>query len=596
MTVEIIIVLIILISVILLLVLDLFRIDVVALLCLLALSWSGILEAPEVLSGFASNAVIAMLSVMILGHGIAKSGIMDRFSKRVADFAGDSRPKITAVMATAAGSMSAVIQNIGAAALLLPAILNIARRKNIPPSQFIMPVGFAAILGGTLTMVGSGPLILVNDLLATADLDSYQLFAVTPVGLTLLISGISLFLIAGQWILPQTGGGEQPKTTQQLIVDKWQLPITVRYFLIPADSPMAGQTAEALRIWDQYQLNVLGVAADDGSDFAPWREARFAAGQQIALLGNDDPISRAAANFGLQELAQSDKLDILRDPTTAGFAELMIPPRSPLVGKSLRQMRMRKRYSVEPILLIHKGENVHGDFSDVTLAAGDTFVVYGLWDNLEEVRAAGELALVTELAEEKRDYAKSGLALAAFLLAIGLALSGATISVAFLTGAVAMILLRVMTIDEAYRAVDWKVVFFLAGLIPLGTAMQKTGAAQFLAESVMTVVVGQHPLLFLAAVAIITTLFSLFMSNVGATVILVPLAISMAQIFGVDPRPVALLVAVMAANSFLLPTHQVNAFYKTPGGYQNADYLKAGGILTILFLCVAVTMFYFFYL
>ena len=295
MTVEIIIVLTILVSVILLLVLDIFRIDVVALLCLLALSWSGILEAPEVLSGFASNAVIAMLSVMILGHGIAKSGIMDRFSKRVADFAGDSRPKITAVMAAAAGSMSAVIQNIGAAALLLPAILNIARRKNIPPSQFIMPVGFAAILGGTLTMVGSGPLILVNDLLATADLASYPLFAVTPVGLTLLISGISLFLIAGKWILPQTGGGEQPKTAQQLIVDKWQLPITVRYFLIPPDGPMVGQTAEALRIWDQYQLNVLGVAAADAPDFAPWREARFAANQQIALLGNDDPISRAAA-------------------------------------------------------------------------------------------------------------------------------------------------------------------------------------------------------------------------------------------------------------------------------------------------------------
>jgi len=596
MELEILIVLAILGGTILLLVFDLFRIDIVALLCLLTLAWTGVLEPAEAIAGFASNAVIAMLSVMILGHGIAKSGIMDRFSKRVVDFAGDSRPKITGVVATSAGLMSAVIQNIGAAALLLPAILNISRRKNISPSQFIMPVGFAAILGGTLTMVGSGPLILVNDLLAAADLESYQLFAVTPVGLVLLFSGITLFLVLGKWILPQTGGGERPKTTQQLIVDKWQLPITVRYFLIPAGSGMVDKTAESLQLWDRYQLNVLGVAGAEMSDFAPWREVHFAAGQHIALLGEDDHITRAAANLALQEEAPSEKLNILQDPTTAGFAEVMIPPRSPLVGKSLRQMQMRKRYSVEPVMLIHEGENVRGDFSDVTLSAGDTFVVFGLWDNLEEIKAADELVLVTEPEGEKRDYTKSGFALAAFLLAIGLALSGATISVAFLTGALAMVLLRVITIDEAYRAVDWKVVFFLAGLIPLGTAMQKTGTAQFLAESVMQVVAGQHLLLFLFAVALITTIFSLFMSNVGATVILVPLVISMAQIFGVDPRPVVLLVAVTAANSFLLPTHQVNAFYKTPGGYQNADYLKAGGILTLLFLFVVVAMFYLFYL
>ena len=184
----------------------------------------------------------------------------------------------------------------------------------------------------------------------------------------------------------------------------------------------------------------------------------------------------------------------------------------------------------------------------------------------------------------------------AFLLAIVLALSGFSISTAFLTGAIAMVLTGVLRMDEAYRAVDWKVVFFLAGLLPLGIAMQKTGTAEFLAEAVMQVVEGQHLLLFLLAVAGITTLFSLFMSNVGATVILAPLVIGMAEIYGIDPRPVVLLVAVSAANSFLLPTHQVNALYKSPGGYKNSDYLKAGGGLTVLFLAVAVAMFYLFYL
>lgn len=596
MTLEIIVILLILVSTILLLVFDLLRIDVVAMLCLLTLSWTGILDARESLSGFSSNAVIAMLSVMIMGYGIAKSGTMDRFSNKITDFAGDSRVKITGVIASSAGLMSAIIQNIGAAALLLPAILNISRRKNIAPSQFIMPVGFAAILGGTLTMVGSGPLILLNDLLGNAGLESFQLFAVTPVGLVLLISGITLFLTLGPWILPQAKGGARAKTAQQLIVDKWHLPMSVKYFVIPPHSPMAGKTAEELNIWDEYRLNVLGVSSAERSEFAPWRETRFAPGQDIALLGEDEDIVEAAKVFALQEVIRSTRLDLLKDPNTAGFAEIMIPPRSEMIGKSLRQMQLRRRYAVEPLLLIHEGKEVRGDFSDVVVSAGDTFIVYGLWDNLGEIKQSGEFVLVTEPEGEKRDYSKSGFAIFSFLLAIFMALSGFAISTAFLSGALVMVLTRVISMDEAYKAVDWKVVFFLAGLIPLGAAMQKTGAAQFLAESVMQVVAGQHLLLFLFAVASMTTIFSLFMSNVGATVILAPLVISMAEIFGVDPRPVALMVAVTAANSFLLPTHQVNAFYKTPGGYENADYLKAGGLLTILFLFVVVAMFYLFYL
>jgi di/tricarboxylate transporter len=183
-----------------------------------------------------------------------------------------------------------------------------------------------------------------------------------------------------------------------------------------------------------------------------------------------------------------------------------------------------------------------------------------------------------------------------FAGAVGLALTGFPIATAFFSGAVAMILTGVLRIEEAYEAVDWKIVFFLAGLIPLGLAMQQTGTAALLAESVMTLVAGHHTLLLLLAVAVMSTAFSLFMSNVASTVILAPLVISMAEIGGVDPRPLALLVAVCAANSFLLPTHQVNALLKTPGGYQNTDYLKAGGGMTLLFLVIAVAVFYLFYL
>jgi di/tricarboxylate transporter len=171
---------------------------------------------------------------------------------------------------------------------------------------------------------------------------------------------------------------------------------------------------------------------------------------------------------------------------------------------------------------------------------------------------------------------------------------GFPISMAFLTGALCMVLTRVLNIGEAYEAIEWKVVFLLAGLIPLGVAMQKTGAATFLAESIMSVVIDLHPVFIVIMVGVLSTVFSLFMSNVGAIVVLAPLVIGMAVIAGVDPRPLVLLAAVCAANSFILPTHQVNAFLMSSGGYRNADYIKAGSGMTILFLTIAVFIFYFF--
>jgi di/tricarboxylate transporter len=212
------------------------------------------------------------------------------------------------------------------------------------------------------------------------------------------------------------------------------------------------------------------------------------------------------------------------------------------------------------------------------------------------LKASSDFVVATPFVASERDQSKAWVALLCFLGAIGLTLAGAPISMAFFTGAIAMVLGRVLTIQEAFQAIEWKVVFLLAGLIPVGIAMQKSGTAAFLAEKVMTLVKDGHPILIILTVAVLSTLFSLFMSNVGAIVVLAPLVMSMAQIGGLDPRPLALLAAVCAANSFIFPTHQVNALLMSPGGYRNADYFKAGGGMTLLFIFVVVIVFYFFYL
>jgi len=589
------IVLLILAGVIIMLVTELLRIDMIALLALLALAWSGVITPAEALSGFSSNTVIAIIALMIMGQGITQTGMMDRFSAAVTRLAGANRGKTITMIFLASGSLSAFIQNVGSAILFLPAVLGISRRGKIPQTDLIMPLGFAAILGGTLTMTGSGPLILANDFLRNAGLSPFGLFAVTPIGLVLLSCGIVLFLSLGRFLLPRSGAAATSKSLQQELIEAWSLPLTVHHAAIPAGSTLIGKTPEQIGIWSQYRLNILGLLREKTIEYAPWRESRFEAGQYIALLGEDEGLKHFTEDFGLHLERKQGRFKAFEDPGEAGFAEVIIPPRSAVAGSTIRQYNLRRRFGVEPVALFHRGELIRGDFSDVRVAAGDTFIVHGLWEKIADMKTGGNFVLVNPREGDKKDRSKVGIAALCFAFAIFLTLGGLPISISFLSGAVAMILARVLSFEDAYGAVDWRVVFFIAGMIPLGAAIQKTGTASILAEKVMTGLAGGHPLVLLATVSGVSTLFSLFMSNIAAMVILAPLVIGMANVGGLDPRPLVLLVALSAANSFVLPTHQVNALLKSFGGYRNRDYLKAGSAMTIVFHLIVVVMILLFY-
>ena len=582
----------ILVAVAVLLIIDRLRIDVVAILCLLALAWSGVLEPLETLAGFSSNAVIAMIAVMIMGRGIARTGIMDRFSRIILKVSGTSQPRIIVVTSTITGFMSAVIQNIGSAALILPSVLNISRSRKIPASALIMPIGFAAIVGGTLTMIGSGPLLMVNDFLSKSALQPFGLFSITPVGLALLIFCIVFFYLAGKFILPHREDATSFDIIQKKLIEDWKLSSNIWHFKIPANSILVDKKLDQIKIWEKYHLNILAVSRDKYMEYAPWRETLFEAGQMLALLGDKEDIDKFASDYKLLKLEKAGKLALLEDLSNAGFAEVVVPPRSAISGVSIREFGLRRRYGVEPLILFHKGERVSGDLSDIKIVPGDILIVHGIWENIQKLKLNDDFMLITHMETDKKEVSKSWIALACFAVAIGLSLAGLPISIAFLTGAIAMVLTRVLNIDDAYRAVDWKVVFFLAGLIPLGLAMQKTGAAAYLAEAIMTPIHGSHTFILLLVISAIATVFSLLMSNIGAAVILMPLVINIGLLAGIDPRPLVLLVAVSTANSFMLPTHQVNALLKSPGGYRNADYIKAGWGITMGYLLITVSLFY----
>jgi di/tricarboxylate transporter len=436
-------------------------------------------------------------------------------------------------------------------------------------------------------MVASGPLIILNDILRQGGQAPFGLFAVTPVGLTLLIAGILYFLILGPFVLPAREGPGDEVNPQQELVDTWNLASQVTTATVPDQSHLVGKTVEDVGLWATYEVNLLLLREGGDVQPAPWRQTRFAAGQELVLLGASDQVARFAVDHGLESDPETPEW-LEAALSTSGFAELVVVPRAPLAGKSLRDFAFRKTYSVEPIVLLVGAERQPADFSDKPLSVGDVLVVHGTWEHLRQLSRDPSFAVLTPIEGEESDPSKGITAALCFAGAVGLAIAGFPLSISLMSGAVMMVLLRVMPIDDAYRAVDWRTVFLLAGLIPLGTAMDNSGAAAFVANGLTSLLAGSPTLVLMLAVGLLATLFSLFMSNVAATVLLAPLVMIVGDKAGVDGRALALLVAVCASNSFVLPTHQVNALFMSPGGYRNADYIRAGGIMSVLFLVLAV--------
>lgn len=570
------------------------RVDVVAIVVMIALPWFGLVTPSETFSGLSSNAVISIMAVMILGYGVDKSGIMNHLTKPILTVAGKSQKRLIAVIGGAVGILSAFIQNIGATALFLPAVMRIAHQIKTSPSKLLMPIGFSAILGGTLTLFGSGPLIILNDLLAKSGARTFGIFDVTPIGLTLLCAGIIYFLILGKLVLPQSGS--LPEIDDQAaLIDVYHISNDYHIGKIAENSKIAGMKLDSIQLWDVYKLHLIILKESDDLLYAPWRHTVFSAGQTMVLSGPRDGFSRFAEDYQI-DILDPEKEQLAEELKLFGYAEVIIPPNSSLKGRSLKEIAFRKKFGVEPIQLHNDQGAIYNDFSDEAFDAGDILIIHGLWSKIWEIKNSKELIPISRL-QETTDYKKKPfIALACFFGSILLALSGFQLSHSLFTGAAAMILFRVVNIEEAYKAIDWRTVFLLGGLIPLGIAMDKSGAAQFLAEMIFSLVGDAHPLIVLISISILATIFTLFMSNVAATVLLVPLVVIMGNMLGIAPEALGLLVAVMASNSFLLPTHQVNAFLMGPGGYSNRDYLKSGGLMTLIFISITVTLIYVFYL
>ena len=568
------------------------RVDMVAILMTISLPLLNLVTPKEAFVGFSSNAVISIIAVIIIGAGLDKTGLINRLVAPVLKIAGNSSSRVILAMGATVAVISSFMQNIGAAALFLPAIRRVSRAMDIPLSRMLMPIGFCAILGGTITLVGSSPLILLNDLIAPFKLKAFQLFDVTPIGLALVGSGIVFFIVFGRFVLP-TGEKEADSSVETAMAPAELSgdPGSPFELTTPSDFTDFRDPLTVKNIRDTYEVNVVGLSGRDGlKHFSLAPETEIRADSVLAAYGLKENIERLSREQGMQA---KDELEVFKNemsPAMSGTIEAVIAPRSELIGKTLRQAHFWEQFQVNPLALYRSDKVFYSGLSDMELRSGDAILLHGAWERFSILEEQHNFIFTSPVGEVLKPEKAL---IAGFWLAVALVMIiffKIQLSVSLLTGAFGMIVSRVLTIDEAYQAVDWRTVFLLAGLIPLGIATEKTGTAAWIAHSVLNVVGTVSPVILLTVIAVLSTGFTLVISNVGATVLLIPLVVNMAIAAGTDPRMAALVVGLATSNSFMLPTHQVNALYMGPGRYRSVDYMKAGGIMTIIFIVVLITM------
>jgi len=576
------------------------RVDVVAILMMVTLPLLHLVTPKEAFSGLSSNAVVSIIAVIIIGAGLDKTGVVNRLVGPILKVAGKSQSRIVIFISLTVAFISSFMQNIGAAALFLPAVQRISKNLKIPIGKLLMPIGFSAILGGTVTLVGSSPLILLNDLMVPFKLKPFGLFDVTPVGLALVAAGIACFVFFGRFILP--GGGKSDESSpaaeerqeENQIIDElgrpWELttPEDFTHYREPV-------TVDALR--RRYLVNVVGmVEPPDFKVLGPAPDQEIRSGVDLVVYGQEKDVRRMASEEGMElkedlELFKGELAD-----HASGTVEAVVAPRSNLAGKTLNQVDLTERFQVTPLAVYRQGVVYRAELGDLPLRVGDAILLHGTWKRLELLHDEGSLLFTTpldadQLRPEKAMFAGIWLAVALIMVIV----FKIQLSVCLMTGALGMILTRVLSIDEAYQAVDWRTVFLLGGLIPLGIATEKTGTAAWIAHTVLNAIGTVESIVLLAVIGLLATVFTLVISNVGATVLLVPLVVNMALAAHTDPRLTALVVGLATSNSFILPTHQVNALYMGPGRYRSVDFMKAGSVVSIIFLVVMIAMLYLFY-
>jgi di/tricarboxylate transporter len=575
------------------------RADATALVVLVVLGLTGLVPASQIFDGFSGNAVISVMATMILGAGLDRTGALHRVANWLLRVSKGMEERLILLTSALAGFSSGFMQNPSVMALFLPVASRLSGRTGIGLGRLLMPVAAAIVLGGSLTMIGNSPLIMLNDLLVAANrnlpsgaatLEPLEMFAPLPIGVLLLVAGAAYFRGFGRRLLGKEVGEEKgvaPGRTQSYFAQAYGIEGEVFELTVTSESPLVGMSVGEAEAQKDAPL-LLALLSGNEARLAPPADQMIWVGSVLGVMGPREEVQDYAQKNLLRMSARLRNFADLFNPSRSGISEAVIPPTSSFIGKTQAQLQLRKRFGISLLAINREGQVWRENIRNMPMKAGDMLVFHSIWTDLAQASGSRDFVVVTDYPKGEQRPHKLWWALGVFIGAMALALTTLVpVPIALMSGAAAMMLTGVLNMDEAYAAVSWKTVFLMACLIPLGWAMDSTGTAAWLAQQLLERIGDDVPVWVLqVAVCVLSTGFALVIGNVGATVVMVPMAINLALASGGSPLAFAVLVALSASANFLSVSNPVLAMVTGPAGYGPRDFWRVGGPLTLVYLLI----------
>lgn len=564
------------------------RPDLIALLVLLTLGLTGVLTPEEAFSGFSRSAVIAILALFILTHGLEKTGVTRWLGRRMLQLSGGSGTRLVVLLMLTGAGLSLFMNTIAAAAVLLPTTMSVARQSGVRPSRLLMPLAFGVLLGGTATLLTTANL-LVSAALGEAGHAPLGLLDFAPIGLPLVAAGTALVVLLAPRLLPARDVAGEVARMRRLkteLTQVYQLQEGVSQVEILPGSPLAGRTLDEGGWGAALRLTVLGISHQGRLRLAPDRRALVEAGDLVLLEGT--PAPQDLERYGLR-LDPSPSLAESLASFSVPLIEVTLAPRSQVEGRTLRDIRFRERFGLQVIAIWRQGAVLQQDVADITLQFGDAMLVQGPREKLEILRLDPSFLLLEEVLDgrpERKAWLASGILLGSLALVVSGVLP---VALGTLTGAVLMVLTGCLRMEDVYRGIEWRTIFVVAGMLPVSIALESTGTSALAGEALYQATRGLGPLgtggaLLLAAIAL-----SMFLGGQTVAVVMAPVAIAAAAAAQADARAMAMAVALGCSLTFISPLgHPATMLVMGPGGYRFRDFLRLGAPLTLLSVLVCL--------
>lgn len=577
------------------------RMDAVALLVIVAFVLSGTLTLSEAFSGFSDPNVILIAALFIIGDGLVRTGVATSMGSWLVKVAGNSEIKMLVFLMLTVAGLGAFMSSTGVVAIFIPVVLSVCMRMNTSPSRLMMPLSFAGLISGMMTLVATPPNLVVNSELLREGLQGFSFFSVTPIGLVVLLLGIAYMLLV-RFMLP--GGDENQKSDKRRtfrdLIKEYRLNGRARRLAIRPGSPLIGQRLDDLKLRERYGANVIGVER--------WRRFR-------RVIVNVNGVSEfhardvllidmSAADVDLRQFCTEQLLEpmVLRgeyfsdQALDVGMAEVSLIPDSEGVGKTVREMEFRTRFGLNVVGMKRDGKAVDGAVVDETIALGDILLVVGNWKQIAQLSQRGRDFVVHNMPIEVNDaspaHSQAPHAIFCLVLMVALMLTDEIPNpIAAIISCLLMGKFRCINAESAYKAIHWPSIILIVGMMPFALALQKTGGVDLVVKGLMEVGGGQGPYLMLICLFVMCATIGLFISNTATAVLMAPIALAAAKSMGVSPYPFAMMVAMAASAAFMTPVSSpVNTLVLGPGKYSFSDFVKIGVPFTVLVMVVCVVL------